>query len=58
MLDPYDLQRDDIALDPDAANWAGIAVFKRAYELFQERGYKPRLLANPLIEDFEVIEGE
>ena len=25
------VERDDIALDPDAANWAGIAVFKRAY---------------------------
>src|SRR4029077_8085871 len=23
------VERDDIALDPDAANWAGIAVFKR-----------------------------
>lgn len=39
------VERDDIALDPGAANWAGIAVFKRAYELFRERGYRPRLLA-------------
>jgi len=39
------VERDDIALDPDAPNWAGIAVFKRAYALFQERGYRPRLLA-------------
>lgn len=39
------VERDDIALDPGAANWAGIAVFKRAYGLFQERGYRPRLLA-------------
>lgn len=39
------VERDDIALDPDAANWAGIAVFKRAYGIFQERGYRPRLLA-------------
>lgn len=39
------VERDDIALDPGAANWAGIAVFKRAYALFTERGYRPRLLA-------------
>ncbi|HEX6128290.1 MAG TPA: transaldolase family protein [Candidatus Limnocylindria bacterium] len=39
------VERDDIALDPGAANWAGIAVFKRAYAIFQERGYRPRLLA-------------
>jgi transaldolase len=39
------VERDDIALDPGAANWAGIAVFKRAYAIFQERGYRSRLLA-------------
>jgi transaldolase len=39
------VERDDIALEPDAANWAGIAVFKRAYGLYQERGYRTRLLA-------------
>ena len=39
------VERDDIALDPAAANWAGIAVFKRAYGLFRERGYRTRLLA-------------
>jgi transaldolase len=39
------VERDDIALHPDAPNWAGIAVFKRAYELFCERGYRARLLA-------------
>lgn len=39
------VERDDIALDPGAPNWAGIAVFKRTYALFQERGYRPRLLA-------------
>jgi transaldolase len=39
------VERDGIALHPDAANWAGIAVFKRAYVLFRERGYRARLLA-------------
>ena len=39
------VERDDVALDPDAANWAGIAVFKRAYGIYRERGYRTRLLA-------------
>ena len=39
------VERDDIALDPGAANWAGIATFKRAYGLYRERGYRTRLLA-------------
>ena len=39
------VERDDIALDPAAASWAGIAAFKRAYGLYQERGYRTRLLA-------------
>ena len=39
------VEKDGIALDPDAANWAGIAAFKRAYGIFQERGYRTRLLA-------------
>ncbi len=39
------VDRDDIALDPGAANWAGIAVFKRSYRLYQERHFRTRLLA-------------
>lgn len=39
------VERDDIALDPTAANWAGIAVFKRAYGIYRERGFRTRLLA-------------
>jgi transaldolase len=39
------VDRDDIALDPAASSWAGIAVFKRAYGIYQERGYRTRLLA-------------
>jgi transaldolase len=39
------IDRDSLAVHPDAPNWAGIAVFKRTYELFQERGYRSRLLA-------------
>jgi transaldolase len=39
------VDRDGIAADPTVLDWAGIAVFKRAYEIFQERGYRTRLLA-------------
>jgi transaldolase len=39
------VERDGLAVDPAAPGWAGIAVFKRTYALFQERGYRSRLLA-------------
>ncbi len=39
------VERDDLSVDPTAPNWAGVAVFKRAYRLFRERGYRARLLA-------------
>jgi transaldolase len=39
------VERDNLAVHPDAPNWAGIAAFKRAYGLFRERGYRSRLLA-------------
>ncbi len=38
-------KRDGITIDPDAADWAGIAVFKRVAAIFAERGYRTRLLA-------------
>ena len=38
-------ERDDIAMDPAATNWAGLAVFKRAAALYRESGYRTRLLA-------------
>jgi len=39
------LDRDRLIAMPDALPWSGIAVFKRAYGLFRERGYRARLLA-------------
>ena len=39
------IERDDLAVHPDAPSWAGIAAFKRAYGIFRERGYRSRLLA-------------
>jgi transaldolase len=38
------LDRDVLTVKPDALPWSGIAVFKRAYGLFRERGYRARLL--------------
>ena len=38
-------ERDGVAVDPDALDWAGIATFKRAVELYRERGFRTRLLA-------------
>ena len=38
-------ERDDIVADPAALPWAGIAVFKRAYRIFRERGLRARPLA-------------
>ncbi|HEV7810155.1 MAG TPA: transaldolase family protein, partial [Candidatus Limnocylindrales bacterium] len=37
-------ERDGIVADPAALPWSGVAVFKRAYRIFQERGFRARLL--------------
>jgi len=34
-----------ISVDPGVLEWAGVAVFKKTYRLFQERGYRMRLLS-------------
>jgi transaldolase len=38
-------KRDGILVDPGLADWAGIACIKKAAALYQERGYRARLLA-------------
>ena len=38
------VERDGILADPAALPWSGVAVFKRAYGIFRERGYRARLL--------------
>ncbi len=38
-------ERDGIVADPTALPWSGVAVFKRAYTVFRERGYRARPLA-------------
>jgi transaldolase len=39
------VKRDGIDIDPAYTAWAGIAAFKKAYELFKQRGYRVRALA-------------
>jgi transaldolase len=39
------VKRDGVLVDPGYPHWAGIACLKRAYPIFQERGYRARLLA-------------
>ncbi|HYM84903.1 MAG TPA: transaldolase family protein [Candidatus Dormibacteraeota bacterium] len=38
-------ERDGIVADPDALPWSGVAVFKRAYAIFGEQGYRALPLA-------------
>ena len=38
-------KRDGITVNPAYFPWPGIAVFKKAYGIYQERGYRARLLA-------------
>ena len=38
-------ERQSISTDPGYFEWAGVAVFKKTYQLFQERGYRLRLLS-------------
>lgn len=39
------IEKDNIAIDPGYTEWAGVAVFKKTYKIFQERGYRLRLLS-------------
>ena len=38
-------KRDGIDIDPAHLDWAGIACMKKAYDIYQQRGYRTRLLA-------------
>ena len=37
-------KRDKVLLTPGYGDWAGIACFKKAYPIFETRGYRTRLL--------------
>jgi transaldolase len=38
-------EKENITIDPGYLEWAGVAVFKKAYRIFRERGYRLRLLS-------------
>jgi transaldolase len=38
-------EKENITIDPGYLEWAGVAVFKKAYRIFRERGYRVRLLS-------------
>ena len=37
--------KDGVTVDPGTLEWAGVAVFKQAYQVFRARGYRLRLLS-------------
>jgi transaldolase len=39
------LDKKNLSVDPGYLEWAGVAVFKKAYKIFRERGYRLRLLS-------------
>lgn len=39
------LEKQNVAIDPGYLEWAGVAVFKKTYQVFQQRGYRIRLLS-------------
>lgn len=38
-------KKEELNFDPGYLEWAGVACFKKAYGIFQERGYRARLLS-------------
>ncbi len=38
------VERSHVDVDPAVCDWAGVAAFKKAYAIYQERGYRLRLL--------------
>jgi len=39
------MDKETLITDPGYIEWAGVAIFKKTYKLFRERGYRLRLLA-------------
>lgn len=39
------MEKRNLTIDPGYLEWAGVAVFKKTYQLFRERGYRLRLLS-------------
>jgi transaldolase len=39
------VEKERLTIDPGYLEWAGVAVFKKAYQIFRDRGYRIRLLS-------------
>ena len=39
------VEKENLTVDPGILEWAGVAVFKKTYKIFRERGYRLRLLS-------------
>jgi len=39
------MEKEGISVEPGYLEWAGVAVFKKTYQLYRERGYRVRLLS-------------
>jgi transaldolase len=39
------IEKENVSIDPGYLEWAGVAVFKKTYKAFRERGYRIRLLS-------------
>jgi transaldolase len=39
------VEKEGISVDPGVLEWAGVAVMKKAYRIYRERGYRLRLLS-------------
>jgi transaldolase len=39
------LEKKEITIDPGILEWAGVAVFKKTYGIYRQRGYRLRLLS-------------
>jgi transaldolase len=39
------MEKEKLSTDPGYLEWAGVAVFKKTYKMFRERGYRLRLLS-------------
>src|SRR4029077_10005943 len=39
------VEKERITIDPGYLEWAGVAVFKKTYHIFRQRGYRIRLLS-------------
>jgi transaldolase len=39
------VERESLTIDPGYLEWAGVAVFKKAYAIYRQRGFRTRLLS-------------